>query len=103
MIFSDGILVTSLSVSYILQRQEVAKSGFADHEYAYGTEEVQSAGLSWPSRRFLHPEKVDSLFFCKRCSCDRSLSHHRQLIEFRQVLHVAFVRNSTMSGIEKKY
>lgn len=102
-IFSDGILATSFSVSYILQRKEVAKSSFAeDDEDAYGSEEVHSTGLSWPSRRFLHPEKVDSYSFCRTCSCDRSLSQHRQLMEFWQVLHVAFVGKNTTSGIEKK-
>lgn len=54
----EFFLVTSLSVSYILQRKEVAKCSFAaDDEDAYGPEEVHSTGLSWPSRRFLHPEK----------------------------------------------
>lgn len=84
------------------KERKLQKSFAEDGEDAYGPEEVQSTGLSWHPRRLLHPEKVDPYSFCRMCSCDKSLSHHRQLVEFWQVLHAVFVGSNTTPGIEKK-
>jgi len=66
-----------------------------DDESAYGSEEVQSTGLSWPFRRLLHTAKLDSYCFCRTYSCDRNLSNHRLTLEFMWVLHVVFVGSKT--------
>lgn len=72
-----------------------------DNKGACIPQEVRSTGLSWPSRRLLHPAEVDSYSLYRTCSCDRNVSSHRHIfefllefLEFWQVLHVVFSRSN---------